>query len=173
MPDDGHKPMLDRLSDKLPPQDLEAEQATLGAMLVEAGAADRVMGIVLEEDFYREAHRVIFSAIREVYDRNEPVDLLTVGAELRRRGRLEVVGGGEYLTALIAEVPTTAHVVRYATIVNEKATLRRLITAGSQIQAIAYENPEDIGEALDSAEKSIFELGQRRDARSSARPSGT
>ncbi len=88
-----------------------------------------------------------------------------MGAELRRRGQLEVVGGGEYLTAVIAEVPTTAHVLRYATIVHEKATLRRLITAGAEIQAIAYENPEDIGQALSGAEKRIFEIGQSRETR--------
>ena len=86
-------------------------------MLVESGATARAMGLVREEDFYREAHRLIFRAMLDVHTRNEPVDIVTVAAELRREGRLESVGGGEYLTALISEVPTAAHVQRYAQIV--------------------------------------------------------
>ncbi len=150
------------MSDRLPPQDLEAEQATLGSMLMESGAVSRAMSIVDEEDFYREAHRRIFSAIRAVDEAGDPVDVVTVGAELRRREQLSAVGGGEYLTRLIGEVPTTAHVVRYATIVHEKAMLRRLITAGGEIQALAYDNPEDMTTALDGAEQRIFELAQQR-----------
>lgn len=150
------------MSDRLPPQDLEAEQATLGAMLMEAGAVSRAMSIVEEEDFYREAHRQIFSAIRSVDDAGDPVDVITVGAELRRCEQLAAIGGGEYLTRLIGEVPTTAHVIRYATIVHEKAVLRRLITAGGEIQALAYDNPEDLQVALDESEQRIFELAQQR-----------
>jgi replicative DNA helicase len=153
------------MSDRLPPQDLEAEQATLGAMLMEQGAVSRAMSIVAEEDFYREAHRRIFSAIQAVDEGGDPVDVVTVGAELRRREQLAAVGGGEYLTRLIGEVPTTAHVIRYATIVHEKAVLRRLITAGSEIQALAYDNPEDVSIALDESEQRIFEIAQQRSSR--------
>ncbi len=159
------KKEFEELKDKLPPQDLEAEQATLGAILVEPGAASRAMAIVEEEDFYREAHRIVFRAMAAVQTRNEPVDLVTVSAELRRRGQLEMVGGGEYLTALIGQVPTAAHVVRYATIVAEKSVLRKLITAGSRIQQMAYDDPEDLGEVLDGAEQQIFEIAQRRISR--------
>ncbi len=148
--------------ERIPPQDLDAEQATLGAMLLEAGAAARAMSIVEEDDFYREAHRVIFRAAMAIQNRNEPVDLVTVAAELRRAGRLDAVGGAQYLTALINEVPTSAHVTRYASIVAEKAVLRKLIQAGSEIQGLAYANPDDIGGALDSAEQAIFEIAQRR-----------
>ena len=155
----------DNISDRLPPQDLEAEQATLGAMLMEQGAVSRAMSIVEEEDFYREAHRRVFSAIRAVDEAGDPVDVVTVGAELRRREQLAAVGGGEYLTRLIGEVPTTAHVIRYATIVHEKAVLRRLITAGSEIQALAYDNPEDLSIALDESEQRIFEIAQQRSSR--------
>lgn len=153
------------MSDRLPPQDLEAEQATLGAMLMEQGAVSRAMSIVEEQDFYREAHRRVFSAIRAVDEAGDPVDVVTVGAELRRREQLAAVGGGEYLTRLIGEVPTTAHVIRYATIVHEKAVLRRLITAGAQIQAAAYDNPEDLSVALDEAEQRIFDIAQQRSSR--------
>ncbi len=146
----------------LPPQDIDAEQATLGAILIDPGAASRAMGIVREEDFYPEAHRLIFRAMQACHNRGEPVDIITVSAELRRQGKLQEVGGAEYLTALINEVPTAAHVTRYATIVAEKAVLRRLISVGSEIQAIGYENPEDVGEALDRAEQKIFDIAQRR-----------
>ncbi len=93
---------------KSPPWDQEAEQATLGAMLVEAGATKRAFSIVETEDFYSQVHQRIFSAVQAVYKAGEPVDLVTVAAELRRRGQLEEVGSGEYLTALIAKVPTPA-----------------------------------------------------------------
>lgn len=150
------------LADRIPPQDLESEQATLGAMLVEAGATARAMSLVREEDFYREAHRIICRAMMEVHSRNEPVDIVTVAAELRRQGKLEQVGGGEYLTALIGEVPTAAHVQRYSSIVAEKSILRQMITAGADIQGMAYDNPEDVGDVLDKAEQRIFEIAQRR-----------
>ena len=148
--------------ERIPPQDLDAEQATLGAMLLELGAAARAMSIVEEDDFYRDAHRTIFRAALDVQNRNEPVDLVTIVAELRRMGKLEAVGGGQYLTALINEVPTSAHVARYASIVAEKAVLRKLIQAGGDIQSVAYSNPADIGVALDRAEQAIFEIAQRR-----------
>ncbi len=153
---------LKQLADKAPPHDLEAEQATLGAMLIEPGATARAMAIVEEEDFYPEAHRLIFRAMSAVVQRNEPVDLVTVSAELRRTDHLEAVGGGDYLTALISKVPTAAHVTRYADIVVEKSLLRKLIRAGADIQGMAYEDPEDVGEVLDRAEQSIFEVAQRR-----------
>ncbi|MGC9319242.1 MAG: replicative DNA helicase, partial [Armatimonadota bacterium] len=163
-------PKLEQLSDRLPPQDLEAEQATLGAMLVEAGAVERALQIVSKQDFYREGHRYIFSAIEAVHDSEQPVDVVTVGAELRRRSRLAEVGGGEYLTALIGEVPTTAHVVRYATIVHDKAVLRRLIRAGAELQALAYKNPEDPGAVLGEAEEIIQDLRENFQGGEGARP---
>ncbi len=162
MSDDKRRPPAEPMSDRLPPQDLEAEQATLGAMLVDAGAVSRALAIVSPEDFYREAHSTIVTAIRDVDERNDPVDMVTIGAELRRNNQLEALGGAEYLSALIGQVPTTAHVVRYATIVAEKAVLRRLIRAGSEIQALGYEDPEEVAEALDQAEARIFEIAQGR-----------
>ncbi len=160
---DGNQPrILDKLADRLPPQDMEAEQATLGAMLVDREAASRALTIVSEDDFYFEAHREICAAIRAVEDRGDPVDLVTVSSELRDRGKLAAVGGGEYLTALIGEVPTSAHVIRYATIVHDKAVLRRLIRAGAEIQALAYDNPDDVQTALSEAEQRIFQIAQER-----------
>ncbi len=153
---------LEALADKAPPHDIEAEQATLGAILIEPGATARAMAIVEEDDFYPEVHRVIFRAMAMVAQRNEPVDLVTASAELRRNEQLEAVGGGDYLTALISKVPTAAHVTRYANIVAEKSLLRKLIRAGADIQAMAYDNPEDVGTTLDQAEQHIFEIAQRR-----------
>jgi len=138
---------LSDATDRLPPQDLGAEQVTLGAMLMEHGAVTRARQIVSADDFYREAHRRIFAAIETVDDAGDPVDVMTVAAVLRQREQLASVGGGEYLTRIIGEVPTVAHVIRYATIVAEKSRLRQLILLGSNIQAAAYEDPEDI-EAL-------------------------
>ncbi len=146
----------------LPPQDLEAEQAALGAILVEPGAATIAMGVLEAEDFYREAHQTIFRAMQAVHLRSDPVDLITVSAELRRQDRLEGVGGAEYLDLLISMVPTAAHIARYATLVAEKSVLRKLIRAGADIQGLAYSNPADIGEVLDAAEQRIFEIAQRR-----------
>ncbi|MGD8237797.1 MAG: replicative DNA helicase [Armatimonadota bacterium] len=147
---------------ELPPQDLHAEQATLGGMLVEPGAATRALAAVSADDFYREAHRVIVEAIASVHEREEPVDLVTVSAELRRLEKLDAVGGPAYLTAVIRETPTAAHVVRYAKMVAEKAALRKLISAGADIRAIGYSNPEDVDAAIDEAERIIFDVAQRR-----------
>lgn len=165
MAGEGRTRTLDQLADRLPPQDLEAEQATLGAMLIDAEAASRAMGIVSADDFYREAHREIFSAIVAVEESGHPIDPVSVGAALRERDQLAAVGGGEYLTALMGEVPTTAHVVRYATIVHEKAVLRRLIRAGAEIQALGYDNPDDVQTALSAAEERIFRIAQERSTR--------
>lgn len=146
----------------LPPHDLGAEQATLDSILVEPGAATIAMGLLQEDDFYPEAHRLIFRAMQAAHHRNEPLDLISVAAELRSLNLLERVGGVEYLTALIDTVPTAAHVGRYATIVAEKSVLRKLIRAGAEIQALAYDNPSELGEVLDAAEQRIFEIAQRR-----------
>ncbi len=150
------------LDDKLPPQDLHAEQATLGSMLLEPGAATRVLAQLEPADFYREAHQSIYGAIQEVHRRNEPVDIVTVAAELRRLEALDEVGGPAYLTALIDETPTAAHAARYAKIVAEKATLRRLIAAGHEMAAIAFGNPANVDQAVDHCEQMIFGLAQHR-----------
>jgi len=152
-------------SDKLPPQDLHAEQATLGSMLLEPGAATRVLSQLDAEDFYRGAHQTIFEAIQEVHGRQEPVDIVTVTSELRRLGELDEVGGPAYLAALIDETPTAAHAVRYAKIVAEKSTLRKLISAGSEIIGLAHDSPADVDEAVDKAERLIFALAEHRISR--------
>lgn len=134
--------------DRLPPQDLDAEQAVLGACLVAAGAIERTIARLAVADFYREAHQRIYEAMRHVYDETPPVDLISVQAELRRRGDLEAVGGGEYLVSLIGSVPTAAHVTRYASEVARTAIAREAIRIGAGLQAAGYANPEDPGEGV-------------------------
>jgi len=150
---------------RVPPQDLVAEQATLGSMLLEPAASARALALLEEGDFYREAHRIIYRAMMAVDRRKEPVDLITVSAELRREGELDDVGGTEYLTALLGEVPTAAHVVRYATIVAEKSLLRKLISTGMEIAAEAYDDPADVRALLDEAEQRIFRVAEKRISR--------
>lgn len=143
---------------RVPPQDLLAEQATLGSMLLEAQAAELVLAFLSDEDFYREAHRIIYRAMQAVHQRREPVDLITVSAELRREGVQDEVGGPEYLIALIGEVPTTAHVLRYAGIVHEKWRLRRLIALGMETAREAYEQPEDVQAFASQVEQAALDI---------------
>lgn len=160
---------MDALADRLPPQNLQAEQATLGACLIDEEALVRARAIVAEADFYREAHREIWAAICSVADAREPVDPVTVGAALRSRGKLAAVGGGEYLNALIGEVVTTAHTVRYATIVAQAGLLRNLIRAAADLQRDCYEYPDDPAPVLAAHMKRIAELSQGRTASKGAR----
>src|SRR5947209_14247844 len=147
--------------DKIPPQSLEAEQSTLGSMLISRAAIEKATEILQPEDFYRDAHRYIFEAISDLARRDEPADLLTVAEELQRQGRLDHVGGRPALFALVDSVPTAAHCEFYAKIVSEKAVLRRLIDASGQIIAWAHEGEEEIDEIVDRSERLIFGVAQR------------
>ena len=138
-------------NDRLPPQDLTAEQAVLGCCLLEKAAMDQVAGHVTISDFYREAHRVIYEVIQELYDDDEPVDIVTVSSGLRRIGKLDEAGGGEYLTALIGEVPTAKHVARYVKTMKNCAALREGILVGSDLQGLCYSFPEDPSKAVADA----------------------
>ncbi len=152
--------------DKLPPQNLEAEQSVLGSMLIERDAILRAMDILDGEAFYRDAHRKIFEAVISLVERSEAVDIITVAEELRRRGWLEEVGGMAALSGLANIVPTAANVEYYARIVEEKAVLRKLIHAASEIARRVYEGRDDVDELLDQAENLIFSVAQRRRDRS-------
>ena len=155
----GRRPCVE---DRLPPADFDSEQAVIGSILLEGvDAANIAFGIVKPDEFYRTYHKQIASAMFDVLERGEPVDLVTVSAELRRLGQLDEVGGGEYLTALIGEVPTAAHVRRYANIVTEKALLRRLAAEGAKIQDEALANPENVGAALATATERLKQLQER------------
>ncbi|MBC7262767.1 MAG: replicative DNA helicase [Chloroflexi bacterium] len=148
--------------DRLPPQNIEAEQSVLGSLLIDRDAIVRISDFLKAEDFYRESHGQIFAAILNLYERREPSDFITLCDELERRGQLDAVGGPEYLTSLINAVPTSIHVEYYARIVERTAILRRLIEAAGKIAQLAYGEAEDIDQVVDRAEQILFDVSQRR-----------
>ena len=145
--------------EKLLPQNIEAECGVLGSIIIDPDAIVQIADFLHPEDFYRDAHRVIYNVIMRLYEQQEPADFITICDELERQNQLEAVGGPGYITALVNEVPTSANVEYYARIVQRTAILRRLISAAGQIAAIAYEE-SDAEIALDKAEKLIFEISQ-------------
>ncbi|NLW56112.1 MAG: replicative DNA helicase [Firmicutes bacterium] len=150
------------LLDRIPPQNIEAERSTLGAMLLEKEAIYRAMEILRPEDFYRENHRLIYQTVLDLTNRGEPVDLVTVTEELRQKNALEKVGGITYLTELASAVPTAAHVEHYSRIVEEKSLLRQLIHAATEIVTSSYEAQDEVESIIDRAENTIFAITNRR-----------
>lgn len=153
---------LTALSAYVPPQNIEAEQSTLGAMLIERAAIEKAAEILSKEDFYREAHQTLFEALTNLAERDEPVDAITVQEELKNRDKLEFIGGASYLMALLDAVPTAANIEYYAKIVQEKALLRRLIEAANEIIGLARGEIEDVSEVLDRAEQLVFGVAQQQ-----------
>ncbi len=147
---------------RIPPQNIQAEQSVLGSMLLDKEAIPVITEILRNEDFYREDHREIFEAIMDLFESAEPIDLITVSEQLKIRGTLDNVGGLEYLTNIATSVPTTSNARHYAKIVEEKALLRTLIKASSSIVDMGYEASEEVTFVLDRAEKSIFDILQKR-----------
>lgn len=150
------------MQDRVPPQNIEAEQSVLGAMLIEKEAIPKVMEILRDTDFYREAHRVIFNAMLELYNKNEAVDMITVTEILKRDNKLEDVGGIAYVTSLANAVPTTANVTYHASIIEEKSILRQLVSVSTQIASMGYEANDDVKNIIDSAESKILEISNRK-----------
>jgi len=150
--------MTPQQTPKLPPQNLEAEQSVLGAILLENEALPKSLEIVRPEDFYRESHRQIFQAMIELFEKNEPPDLITLTEHLRKKTKLEEIGGASYLASLSDAIPTAANVEYYARIVKEKSVLRKLIHTATEIAGRGYLDQGDVSELLDFAEKSIFDI---------------
>jgi replicative DNA helicase len=148
--------------DRVPPQSTDAERSVLGAMLLNPDAVPRVIEVLQEGNFYKEAHQRIYSAIVTLFDRNEPVDILTTVEALTKQGTLDAVGGASYLAELLDAVPTAANVDFYAKIVREKAILRSLIAACTQTITEAYEETGEPDDLLDSAERMIFEIAESK-----------
>ncbi|MBP2651585.1 MAG: replicative helicase [Firmicutes bacterium] len=148
--------------DRIPPQNVEAEQSVLGSMLIEREAIAKVAELLRPQDFYREAHRLIYQAMLTLADKNEGIDLITVTEYLRREEKLEAVGGISYITSLANSVPTAANVSFHAKIIEEKALLRQLINAATQIAGMGYEANDEVVSILDQAEKIIFEVSGRK-----------
>lgn len=147
---------------KLPPHDIEAEQAVLGSMLTDSEAAASAIEVLRVEDFYREDHKAIYEAILNLYNRAEPIDIITLKAELTSIGKFEQVGGIEYLAELPEKVPTTTNAEKYIKIVEDKSMLRSLIKTANEIQALGYDPMQEVEDIVDSAEKKIFNLVQGR-----------
>ena len=147
---------------KVPPQDIEAEQAVIGSMLTDQDAVSSAIETLKPEDFYREDNKIIYEAILNIYNRAEPIDIITLKAELSSMNKLEAVGGLEYIAVLPDKVPTTANVDRYIKIVEEKSMLRHLIKTANEILNMGYEQTEDVEDVMDIAEKKIFDVMQRK-----------
>ena len=147
---------------KLPPQNLEAEQSVLGAILLENSALNKSLEVLSPNDFYKESHRRIFSAILDLSERNDAIDLVTITEHLRQKNELEQVGGAVYLTALVNSVPTAANIRFHSKIIHEKALLRNLIQIATDIVTMGYEDSERVENLLDFAEQSIFGISERK-----------
>ncbi len=148
---------------KVPPHDVEAEQAVIGSMLTDSEAVTSSIEVLKESDFYREDNKIIFSAMLNLYNRSEPIDLITVKSELEAMGKIDQVGGIEYLAELPEKVPTTANASKYINIVHEKSILRNLIKTANEIIELGYDPTENVEDIMDGAEKKIFNLIQDRD----------
>ena len=147
---------------KVPPHDLEAEQAVIGSMLTDKDAVISAIEVLSDYDFYREDNKIIYSAILNLYNRGEPIDIITLKSELASMGKLEAVGGLEYLAELPEKVPTTANVDKYIKIVEEKSTLRTLIRTANELITLGYDPTQEVEELMDNAEKKIFNVMQSR-----------
>ena len=150
------------MRERVPPQNIEAEEAVIGSMLIEQNAVISALEILKPEDFYKENHRIIFRQIAEMADKLEAVDLVTLAENLKNAGYLEKIGGAAELARLANFVPTAANVEYYARIVAEKSVLRRLIAASTEIAASAYDSQYEVDEILDKAEETIFQISQGR-----------
>jgi len=147
---------------KLPPQNLEAEQSVLGAILIDNNALPRCLEILDPEDFYKLSHRKIFFAMTDLFDKNEPIDLITLTDQLKKNDELEAVGGIAYLSLMVNMVPTAANVKYHSHIVREKALLRGLVQSANEIASKVYEDNLDAEDLVDYAERSIFKISDKR-----------
>jgi len=146
---------------RIPPQNLEAEQSLLGALLIDKSSFDKIADITNPEDFYKDAHRHIYETMQTLYSKQEPIDLLTVTNILEEKNLLKKVGGRSYIATLANLVPTSSHIIQYANIIKKKATLRRLQTTAAEIANLATEEDKDIGKVLDTAEQKLFSVSQK------------
>ncbi len=149
------------LPDKLPPQNIEAEKSLLGALMLDKNAIIKVVDFLQPRDFYKGIHQEIYSAMQNLFEKGEPIDLLSLSTRLKEEEKLEEIGGNSYLTELINTVPTATHILNYAKIVQRKRVLRDLIEASYEIGLMGYNEIEDVDELLDQAEKRIFSIAQK------------
>lgn len=146
---------------KLPPQDIEAERSVLGALMLDKNAVIKVADLIVANDFYQPAHSKIYETILGLFEKNEPIDILSVTNKLKDKGQIAEIGGSSYLTELINSVPTAAHIAHYAKLIRDKKVLRELIKASAEITEKVFENTDDSENLLDDIEQKIFSIAQR------------
>ncbi len=146
---------------RTPPQNIEAEQSFLSCLLIDKDAITKIADIITENDFYKDSHRIIFEAMKELYARHEPIDILSITNRLEEKNELEAIGGRTYLAQISNFVATSSHVIHYANIIQRKASLRRLQKAAAEISELSFQEDEDIDKLLDEAEKKIFNVSQK------------
>ncbi len=147
---------------KIPPHDIEAEQAVIGSMLTDKDAIMSAVEVLKEDDFYREDNKIIYGAILNLYNRAQPVDIITLKTELQSMKQLDAVGGLEYIATLPDKVPTTANIEQYIKIVEEKSALRALLKTANELITLGYDESQEVEGILDTAERKIFDVIQRR-----------
>ncbi|MGO9313512.1 MAG: replicative DNA helicase [Syntrophobacteraceae bacterium] len=147
---------------KIPPQQIEAEQSLLGGIMQDGSSLPSALEVLKGDEFYKESHRIIFMTIQDLFERNEPVDILTVTNLLAERKQLESIGGASYVAALVDTMPSIANIGAYAKIISEKAVLRRLIQSANEVMSFAYGGGKSTEEILDNAEAAIFKIAERR-----------
>ncbi|HLA01009.1 MAG TPA: replicative DNA helicase, partial [Thermodesulfovibrionales bacterium] len=148
--------------DRLPPQNVEAEQSIIGAILIDNEALPKALEIIGIDDFYKTSHRKIFRSMVELFDRNEPIDLITLTDYMKRSDELDAVGGVSYLSSLVNMVPTAANIKYHSKIVREKGLLRSLLSSATEIASKVYEDNLEAEEMVDYAERSIFDISDKR-----------
>lgn len=147
--------------EKLPPQNIEAEQATLGALLIDKDSVTKIADTIEPHDFYKDSHKHIMTTMYELYSEHEPIDIVNLTNRLQEKNQLEQIGGRAYLLSLVNTVPSAAHINHYAAIVQKKATLRRLITAASEIINYGFQETDNVDAILDKAEQCLFQVSQK------------
>src|SRR3990167_5391131 len=143
---------------RIPPQNLEAEMALLGSIMLRPEALHDIIDIVNAESFYSEKHRIVYDTMMELFGKRSPIDLLSISARLKEKGWLDQIGGNTYLTEIVNVVPSSSNIKHYAEIVQKKYVMRRLIEASEHISQIGYNEMAELEEMLDGAEKKLFEV---------------
>jgi replicative DNA helicase len=153
--------MPEKNFEKIPPQNIEAEQALLGSLLIDKEAIIKIADIISPEDFYKNSHQSIYQSMLDVWQKNEPIDILSVGNRLDEYGKLKEIGGKSYLASLADAIPSSSNVKSYADIVKKKSTLRKLINSSTDIISLAFQEKDDTPEILDQAEQKLFSISQK------------
>lgn len=147
--------------DSLPPQNIEAEKSTIGSVLLDKESINKVADFLRPEDFYNRSHQIIYSAMLDLFQKREPIDILSLSNRLEELEQLETIGGAAYLTSLVNSVPTSSHIIHYAKIVERKKILRNLIDSAHHIIDLGHQEEEDIENILDQAEQKLFAISQK------------